>query len=684
MCQFGIAHVDSPKGDLDSSGGALSGPGSRVVQNDQFYPYGTTEQYPAVEDTQGNVLTNSAHEYRECSNKGICDRTTGTCGCFEGYEGSACQRASCPSNANGVCSGHGTCKTIQEIAEADFNNIYELWDQDSTMGCSCDPGYEGPDCSQRQCKFGVDPYYRDNNATIRYSNWTYQIYTLSSTATIYGNYSIVFNDAHGMAWRTDPIDIGADCVTIATALESIPNDVIPENSVRCYEFPTSGVGYTSGQKQGIEAVFDSDMYVQAKYTIAFPENPGRLAQPSLDIYLDGSRPTLYSDETVADTLGYKIYPNGFSGEYVDMVPDRCFDVTVTLHTGGTGVDGTSAYTSYLGGLTTQEAKLLKTCLGDSNGDSSDNVEVYNWDYGDYYNPHLIKLQEATQYNPFLRTSVSGDTNYDPTLVEVPTSTLCAASDINANLFGAGFCSNKNPPGFLAVLYYDTHDSFPFRLFTHASRDYDTTTQFFVYTTTGYLNLVNPNSVVFNTRPTYSDSLRIDNTYSNKLSMAYVSDGLASTTFNGDLSCENSPIGQNGARDCFNKGDWAMFLQTKNSSKGYEFNPIYPNLYKVAKIWNSEKLNPNITNIPNPQESIATLQLVLDYSLNSRFEFVNGTVKDSAAFAYKFHPATNNANGGYKYTAPCSGRGICNTANGLCECFSGYSDDDCSCLNALSV
>lgn len=62
----------------------------------------------------------------ECSNKGICDRTSATCVCFIGYEGHSCQRASCPND----CSGHGVCKTNRELAAGDHANIYELWDAD--------------------------------------------------------------------------------------------------------------------------------------------------------------------------------------------------------------------------------------------------------------------------------------------------------------------------------------------------------------------------------------------------------------------------------------------------------------------------------------------------------------------------------------------------------------------------
>ncbi len=37
--------------------------------------------------------TDKAHQVTECSNAGICDRKTGTCKCFEGYTGAACQRS---------------------------------------------------------------------------------------------------------------------------------------------------------------------------------------------------------------------------------------------------------------------------------------------------------------------------------------------------------------------------------------------------------------------------------------------------------------------------------------------------------------------------------------------------------------------------------------------------------------
>merc|ERR1719262_2089801 len=111
----------------------VSGPLTTVITGSEVYPWGTTEQYP-------NADANEGHFYMECSNKGICDRKSGTCDCFDGYEGTACVRASCPND----CSGHGTCESIKELA------------------CKCDPVYYGADCSLKKCKYGVDPLFYDN------------------------------------------------------------------------------------------------------------------------------------------------------------------------------------------------------------------------------------------------------------------------------------------------------------------------------------------------------------------------------------------------------------------------------------------------------------------------------------------------------------------------------------------
>jgi len=62
------------------------------------------------------------HKYVECSAKGICNRDSGECECFPGYEGKACARTTCPND----CSGHGQCVYLDnepfKTVIGDYNN----------------------------------------------------------------------------------------------------------------------------------------------------------------------------------------------------------------------------------------------------------------------------------------------------------------------------------------------------------------------------------------------------------------------------------------------------------------------------------------------------------------------------------------------------------------------------------
>merc|ERR1712159_453219 len=159
------------------------------------------------------------HYYMECSNRGLCDRKTGECECFDGYTGIGCTRQSCPEG----CSGHGQCDTVESLRVSqptklsitvqthkdskdvytsgphtlqanDFVKIgnhksmkissteaakitlenefphtlpfgteiwqehhYDLWDSNKNRACKCDPMWTGNDCSLRKCPFGDDP-----------------------------------------------------------------------------------------------------------------------------------------------------------------------------------------------------------------------------------------------------------------------------------------------------------------------------------------------------------------------------------------------------------------------------------------------------------------------------------------------------------------------------------------------
>lgn len=48
------------------------------------------------------AAANEAHFFAECSGKGSCNRQTGACACFDGYEGGACQRSEFDFVASGL------------------------------------------------------------------------------------------------------------------------------------------------------------------------------------------------------------------------------------------------------------------------------------------------------------------------------------------------------------------------------------------------------------------------------------------------------------------------------------------------------------------------------------------------------------------------------------------------------
>merc|ERR1712000_161605 len=246
--------------------------------------------------------------------------------------GSACQRASCPDTGSGVCSGHGTCENIKTISLNDNGNIYKLWDEQATMGCECDGGWSGADCSSKICKYGADPLYQDSFQTIRYANWTYSIITADTTViagSVVGNYSLVLNDATGEEWHTGPIDIAATCSDVVNALEAIPNTVFAMDSILCHKW-TNDYLYTEGTPRYEPVDTTSFAKMFAKFTLAFPSNPGAVLKLKVNTQLDGNRATLYTNE-VASTLGYYSYTDGFYGETHDYAPDLCAGVVATIN-----------------------------------------------------------------------------------------------------------------------------------------------------------------------------------------------------------------------------------------------------------------------------------------------------------------------------------------------------------------
>jgi hypothetical protein len=141
-----------------------------------FIPLATTSDIPYSQKFQ----------YKECSNRGLCDRISGKCKCFENYEGIACDRMVCPGKP--ICSNQGLCKTLSQIVKgqvspgfalpdryhnASYNELVTLLmvESDNTRVCVCDSSwsvgykagetqqaeYFGPACEKRHCPSGNDP-----------------------------------------------------------------------------------------------------------------------------------------------------------------------------------------------------------------------------------------------------------------------------------------------------------------------------------------------------------------------------------------------------------------------------------------------------------------------------------------------------------------------------------------------
>ncbi len=94
-----------------------------------------------------------------------------------------------------------------------------------------------------------------------------------------------------------------------------------------------------------------------------------------------------------------VYDLGTMGEFTDYFNKNC-GVTVTL---GSPTTNSPYYGSEVIAFVTGTASALKSCLGDSDGDPSTNVEVEQWDYGNFAGvdsalpgefPHLVKLAKT--------------------------------------------------------------------------------------------------------------------------------------------------------------------------------------------------------------------------------------------------------------------------------------------------
>jgi hypothetical protein len=678
-CPFDLAHVDTPKGDLDMSS-SLDTAATLKISGSTVYPYGTQESYPLMTDgsAAATVLDDTAHYYMECSNKGICDRKTGMCECFDGYDGAACQRASCPN----ACSGHGTCESVADLAAGEFNNIYALWDKDMSMGCKCDAGYSGADCSARSCPVGVDPLYIDDT----YARVTTTGVLVHGTTTLTGTFALKFFDHFGEDYVTEPITIAqtwdttgctdftgctASGKVIADALKKLPDSIISDVIVTGEDADaTTSVPYITGN--GVGWLF----------TVTFNANPGYLKQLEVDYNLDGTRSTL----TAGSALAVKVFQGGVIGEDTDYFATKCAGVQVVGTAAGTWNDanvrpGNLGHFAVQAGTSTVAAntKALKICLGDSDGNSGNNVDVENWDYG--------AIQEWTGYGLEVQDQYIGAYPHAIRTAPVDSSINNGVGEYHLAWWDSGATAGEelrlvNLPASTAAHY--------------------------VYTTDGVVQQINVDSTVGaltddNMLTANNNETRVVGYFAQHSNLIYT---------NVDASCET---GGSLISACLEKGDKIFVVDGcwGEGVDGYVFGGLIRAsrctaatdaakatgvLYTINKIYTKpwtantaaySSLDGDTTNagtIAADREDRFVIQV--DYNIN----FDGSVIGDPSNQVYagknsgtviifRFKPATT---GNYKYVDSCSNRGACDGETGLCSCFKGYTGVDCSSQNALAV
>jgi len=229
------------------------------------------------------------HKYAECANRGICNRQTGECECFDGYEGKGCQRTSCPND----CSGHGTCEFIDSLgfANTPFSNTFRgaspgffvqdpktfpvaTWDTQKTRGCVCDPEYGDIDCSKRLCPYGndvMDRRVRMQDA-LKYQVQNIYFYDEQDITNNNGRtFALTFKSRLNETFTTEPITFRSEAADldllvedITDKLKNLPNRVIDDVEVHAY------LGVTANQVH-VNVTFIGD-YVQGRQNLLLVED----------------------------------------------------------------------------------------------------------------------------------------------------------------------------------------------------------------------------------------------------------------------------------------------------------------------------------------------------------------------------------------------------------------------------
>lgn len=669
VCQFGVAFVDAPKGDLDSSQ-SISGPTSLIAINSAQFPYGTSEGFPNMVDSDLRILTNTGHWYAECSGAGNCNRETGECECFDGFEGVACHRLKCPGELS-ACNGHGICQTVKRIADKNMKSTYKLWSKEMLTGCICDFGFHGYDCSMRSCPKGVDPLYYDDISTIQYPFFFFVVMTTSPVYDITdghggpGFFNLIVHDKFGQPYHTRTIFNRPSCLDLISALEEIPNGIIPRGTAKCYHRVFSQVNaiethyinvsyknlyksYFSGEKIYVDvenpASQDAGYISSYKnlstdplmtgdlYQIQFYGNPGEFKQPILNVFSDGSRPSLKSRDGIVISGSWT---SGQQGTDIDFFPSHCKGIQVKIRTVN--------HETYLWGSFTPTSWFK--CVGTADYDSKNDFAYPGmaYDVGTIEYPHLVKLVRsvADRRDGYTLAAVYLDTNshFD---------------------WQTGVYDPFSTPGSALRLLHPLHA----------------------------LDKMNADIVLFDVYSTRGVMHRIQNASQAEFDFAtnkiFVANNtvkpIRGTKYAVDVSCEKiyglEGVDHNtSALNCIDTGDFFFLLDPYNPRS----NPSHMNMYKALSIRPVTVADVGAMGERHYDEpgNYDTYKIMITTDLNTNF--ANDAQAGGIVNIYRFVPASDDT---YPIVSECSGRGNCNNFEGICECYPGYTAQACDVQHSI--
>jgi len=208
------------------------------------------------------------HKYAECAGAGICDRTTGDCNCFPGFEGKGCRRTSCPNG----CSGHGTCQYIEDMGydststsyyssstaatavdpksgsflpQSEKTFIYYGWDKHKSTGCVCDPGFTDYDCSKFACPYATDVMAVRPDLSVVAKNQKQTIFFVNDlgldVATMNDqSFALTFQSKLNETFTTRPLKFKIDTTSVTNSVSSF-NDFVLNVQFEMMFLPTNVV-----------------------------------------------------------------------------------------------------------------------------------------------------------------------------------------------------------------------------------------------------------------------------------------------------------------------------------------------------------------------------------------------------------------------------------------------------------